>query len=77
MFCCLVSFACWIVPEFWASAQKYARLGCLRPKLSPICCRLRPNLCLNFVHSHARLCPISFEPCPFPNLAGTLIRKWV
>ena len=32
------------------------------------CAGLRPN----FGHSRARLCPISFAPCPFPNLAGTL-----
>ena len=29
---------------------------------------LRPN----FDHPRSRLCPISFAPCPFPNLAGTL-----
>ena len=26
----------------------------------------------NFGRSRARLCPFSFAPCPFPNLAGTL-----
>ena len=33
---------------------------------------LRTKLCPNFGRSRARLCPISFAPCPFPNLAGTL-----
>ena len=37
-----------------------------------ILCRLRTKLCPNFARSRARLCPISFAPCPFPNLAGTL-----
>ena len=32
-------------------------------------------LCPNFSHSRARLCPISFAPRPFPNLAGTLVCK--
>ena len=32
----------------------------------------RAGLCLNFGRSRARLCPISFAPWPFPNLAGTL-----
>ena len=41
-------------------------------KLCPIFCRLRTKLCLNFGRSHAKLCPISFAPCPFPNLAGPL-----
>ena len=35
--------------------------------------RLCTKLCPNFDHSRARLCPISFAPCPFPNLAGTLL----
>ena len=61
----LVSFGCWIVPEFWAFARKsvpelvvYA-LNCAR-----FFCRLR-----------TKLCPISFAPCPFPNLAGTLVTE--
>ena len=37
-----------------------------------ILCRLRTKLCPNSGCSRARLCPISFAPCPFPNLAGTL-----
>ena len=43
-----------------------------------ILCRLCTKLCPNFGRSRARLCPISFAPCPFPNLAGTLllIFKW-
>ena len=41
-------------------------------KLCPIFCRLRTTLCPNFGRSRARLSPISFAPCPFPNLAGTL-----
>ena len=40
----------------------------------PILFRLRSKLCPNFGCSRARLCPISFAPCPFPNLAGTLKR---
>ena len=32
----------------------------------------RSKLCPNFGCSRARLCQISFAPCPFPNLAGTL-----
>ena len=35
------------------------------------CCRLRTKLCPNFGRSRARLCPLSFAPCPLPNLAGT------
>ena len=44
--------------------------GRSRVKVCPILCRLRTKLCPNFGCSHARLCPISFAPCPFPNLAG-------
>ena len=44
---------------------------CSRSKLCPILCRLR-TMCPNFGHSRARLCPIYFAHCPFPNLAGTL-----
>ena len=33
--------------------------------------KLQSNL-VNFSRLRARLCPISFAPCPFPNLAGTL-----
>ena len=63
----LVSVACWIavvsnqlywiVTEFWS----FTRLGRSCSKMRPILCR-----------SRARLCPISFAPCPFPNLDGTL-----
>ena len=67
----LVSFACWIVAEFWSFTHKSA-LGHSRSKLCPILCRLHTKLCPNFGRSRARLCPISFVPCPFPNLAGTL-----
>ena len=66
----LVSFACWIVTKFWSFTGK--RLGRLHSKLCSILCRLRPKLCPNFGCSRARLCPVSFAPCPFPNLAGTL-----
>ena len=38
-----------------------------------ILCRLHTELCPNCGRSRARLCPISFAPCPFPNLAGTLV----
>ena len=61
----LVSFACWIVPKFWAFACKCARLGHSRSKQCPICCRLHTKLCPNFGRSHARLCPIYFAACPF------------
>ena len=50
--------------------------GHSRSKLCPIMCRSRTKLCPNFgrcdVTLRARLCPISFAPCPFPNRAGTL-----
>ena len=61
----LVSFACWIVTKFCSFTGK--RLGHSHSKLCPILCRLRTKLCPNFGHSHARLYPISFAPCPFPN----------
>ena len=35
-------------------------------------CRLRTKLCPNIGCSRTKLCPISFAPCLFPNLAGTL-----
>ena len=60
----LVSFACWIVTEFWSFTRK-CELGHSRSKL---CSIMFPNFgCLC-----ARMCPIYFAPCPFPNLAGTL-----
>ena len=68
----LVSFACWIATEFWSFTRKSVpdlvirALNCAR--LYVVCTKLCPN----FGCSHARLCPISFVPCPFPNLAGTL-----
>ena len=40
-------------------------------------CRSHTKLCPNFGCSRARLCPISFAPCPFPNLAGTLGEFWL
>ena len=58
----LVSFACWIVPEFWAFARKS---GHSLSKLCPIFCRLRTKLCPNFGRLRAKLCPLSFAPCPF------------
>ena len=64
----LISFSCWIVTEFWSFTHES---GHSRSKLRPILCRLRTKLCPNFGRSHARLCPISFAPYPFPNLAGT------
>ena len=52
------------------------RLGRSRSKLFPIFCHLRTKLCPNFGRrSRARLRPISFAPCPFPNLAGTPIAR--
>ena len=68
----LVSFACRIVPEFWASARKSGRS---RSKLGRISCRSRSTLCPNFGRSCARLSPIYFAPCPFPNPTGTLLTK--
>ena len=66
----LVSFACWIVPEFWSFTCKsdlvIRALNCVW-----FFVRLRTKLCPNFGRSRARLCPISFAPCPFPNRAGT------
>ena len=44
--------------EFWSFTWWF---GHSHSKLCPILCRL-----------HARLCPISFAPCPFPNQAETL-----
>ena len=70
----LVSFSCWIVTKFWSYRRK--RLGHSRSKPCPILCRLRTKLCLHFGRSRARLCPISFAPCPFPNLAGTLLQPF-
>ena len=67
----LVSFACWMVTKFWSFTGK--RLGHSRSKLCPILCRLRSKLCPNFGRSRTRLSPISFAPCPFPILAGTLL----
>ena len=50
--------------------------GRSRVKVCPILCRLRTKLCPNFGCSRARLYPISFAPCPFPNLAGTLYGEY-
>ena len=61
----LVSFACWIVMKFWSFMRKCASLDHSRSKLCP-----------NFGCSRARLCPISFAPCLFPNLVGTLWYTW-
>ena len=66
----IVSFACWIVTEFWSFTHSHS---C--SKLCPVLCRLRTKLCPNFGCSRTRLCPISLAPCPFPNLAGTLISR--
>ena len=67
----LVSFARWIVTKFWSFTRK-SEHGHSRSKLCSIMCRLRTKLCPNFGCLCARMCPISFAPCPFPNLAGTL-----
>ena len=69
----IVSFACWIVPECGLITRKTkSGLGRLHSKRCLIFCRLLAKLCPNFGRSCAILCPISFAPCPFPNLAGTL-----
>ena len=67
----LVSLARWIVTKFWSFTRK-SEHGHSRSKLCSIMCRLRTKLCPNFGCLCARMCPISFAPCPFPNLAGTL-----
>ena len=58
--------------SFRSCAGLRPNFGHSHSKLWPIMCRSRTKLCQNFGCSRARLCPISFEPCPFPNLAGTL-----
>ena len=63
-----------LCPYFHQSPTR-PNIGRPRVKVCPILCRLRTKLCPNFGHSHAGLCPISFAPCPFPNLAGT--RWWL
>ena len=50
---------------FWSLARK----------VCPIFCRSRTKLCPDFGRSRAKVCPIPFAPCPFPNLAGTLLNK--
>ena len=56
-----------------AHKTKFWSFRLSRVKVCQILCRLRTKLCPNFGCSRARLCPISFAPCPFPNLAGTLL----
>ena len=69
----LVSFACWIVTEFWSFTRKSVpdlvvrALNCAR---FCVVCALN---CARILVFRARLCPISFAPCPFPNLVGTLL----
>ena len=58
--------------SFRSCAGLQPNFGHSRSKLCPIMCRSRTKLCPNFVCSRATLCRISFAPCPFPNLAGTL-----
>ena len=60
-----------LCPCFHQSSTR-PNFGRSRIKVCPILCRLRTKLCANFGRSRARLYPISFAPCPFPNLAGTL-----
>ena len=68
-----VSSAWWIVPELWALARKSVpQLGRSCSNLCQIFCSLRTKLFPNSGRSRARLSPISFAPCPLPNLAGTL-----
>ena len=57
--------------SFRSCAGLRPNCGHSRSKLCAIICRSCTKLCPNF-GSRARLCPISFAPCPFPNLAGTL-----
>ena len=67
----LVSFTCWIVTEFWSFTRKRQSVPDLVIRTLN-CARLFTKLCPNSGCSHARLCPIYFAPCPFPNLAATL-----
>ena len=67
----------WMFSSIVRARKSVPQLGRSRSKLRPILCRLRTKLhtklCTNFGRSRARLCPISFAFCPFPNLAGTLV----
>ena len=69
-FCVLCKNACIDRPQncaqtsFRSCAGLRPNFGHLRSKLYPIMCR-----------SRTKLCPISFAPCPFPNLAGTLYSR--
>ena len=77
--------ACRFVPMFSSIAHKIVsrprfvhaldcdRILVIRALNCAWLCIIRAlNLCPKFGCSRARLCPISFAPCPFPNLAGTL-----
>ena len=61
----LVSFACWIAPEFWAFARESDLV-------------VHALHCVQFVVVCALNCArIYFAPCPFPNLAGILMVRHV
>ena len=71
----LVSFACWIVPKFWAFARKsdliVHALNCAR--FAVICAlNCAKNLVVRALDCALFVSSVSFAPCPFPNLAGTL-----
>ena len=60
--------------SFRSSAGLWPNFG--RSLVKDLVIRTLNSLCPNFGRSRARLCPISFAPCHFPNLAGTLTYSW-
>ena len=70
----LVSFACWIVTEFWSFMRKSVPHLVIRTLNCARFCGVCALNCARILVSclRARLCPIYVAPCPFPNLAGTL-----